>query len=59
MTDISFITDIWSSDVSQMSMLSLTAQWIDGNFEMKRADLHVQEFAGSHMGVAIAGAFDN
>ncbi|XP_069395941.1 zinc finger BED domain-containing protein 4-like [Paralichthys olivaceus] len=57
-TDISFTTDIWSSDVSQMSMLSLTAQWINDNFEMKRAVLHAQEFAGSHTGVAIASAFD-
>ncbi|XP_034542641.1 zinc finger BED domain-containing protein 4-like [Notolabrus celidotus] len=58
-TDISFTTDIWSSDVSQMSMLSLTAQWIDENFEMKRAVLHAQEFAGSHTGAAIASAFDS
>lgn len=56
--DISFTTDIWSSDVSQMSMLSLTAQWIDDNFEMKRAVLHAQEFPGSHTGTAIASAFD-
>ena len=39
-------------------MLSLTAQWIDHNFEMKRAVLYAQEFAGSHMGAAIATAFD-
>lgn len=26
---ISFTTDIWSSDVCPMSLLSLTAQWID------------------------------
>ena len=56
--DISFTTDIWSSDVSQMSMLSLTAQWIDDNFEMRRSVLHAQEFAGSHTGTAIASAFD-
>jgi len=42
-----------------MSMLSLTAQWVDDNFEMNRAVLHVQEFPGSHTGVAIAGAFDS
>lgn len=57
--DISFTTDIWSSDISQMSMLSLTAQWIDHNFEMKRAVLHAQEFPGSHTGTAIASAFDS
>ena len=36
-----------------VSMLSLTAQWIDDNFEMKRAVLHAQEFAISHTGAAI------
>jgi hypothetical protein len=44
--DISFTTDIWTSNISQMSMLSLTAQWIDDDFEMRRAVLHAQEFAG-------------
>ena len=44
--DISFTTDIWTSNISQMSMLSLTAQWIDDDFEMRRAVLHEQEFAG-------------
>ncbi|XP_030258004.1 zinc finger BED domain-containing protein 4-like [Sparus aurata] len=58
-SDISFTTDIWSSDLTQTSMLSLTAQWIDENFEMKRAMLHAQEFTGSHTGTAIASAFDN
>ena len=48
--DISFTTDIWSSDLNQTSMLSLTAQWIDESFEMKRAVLHAQEFPGSHTG---------
>lgn len=48
--DISFTTDIWSSDLNQASMSSLTAQWIDDNFEMKRAVLHAQEFPGSHTG---------
>ncbi|KAK0147026.1 Zinc finger BED domain-containing protein 4 [Merluccius polli] len=57
--DISFTTDIWSSDLNQTSMLSLTAQWIDKNFEMKRAVLHAQEFPGSHTGTAIASAFDS
>ncbi|XP_073672246.1 zinc finger BED domain-containing protein 4-like [Paramisgurnus dabryanus] len=56
--DISFTMDIWSSYLNQTSMLSLTAQWIDVNFEMKRAVLHAQEFPGSHTGTAIASAFD-
>ena len=58
-TDISFTMDIWSSNASQMSMLSLTAglMWIDHNFE-KRAVLQAQEIAGSHTGATNASAFD-
>ena len=55
--DVSFTTDIWSSDVNGTSMLSLTAQWIDENFEMQRAVLHAQQFNCSHTGQAIADAF--
>lgn len=50
-TDISFTKDKWSSDASQMSMLSLTAEWIDENFEMKRARA-VYVFIGSHTAIA-------
>lgn len=56
---ISFTSDIWSSSVSPMSMLSLTAQWINENFELKQAVLHSQEFSGSHTAAALAGAFNN
>lgn len=52
-------TGIWSSDVSQMSMLSLTAQYVDDNLEMTWAVLLAQEFTGLHTGTAIASAFDN
>ncbi|KAJ8353116.1 hypothetical protein SKAU_G00206830 [Synaphobranchus kaupii] len=57
-TSISFTTDIWSSSVSPVSMLSLTAQWIDENFELKKAVLHSQECRGSHTAAAIASAFE-
>ena len=43
-------TDIWSSDLNQTNMLSLTAQWIDENLEMTRAMLHAQEYPSSHTG---------
>lgn len=42
-TDIqtrSFTTDIWSSDISPTSMLSLTAQWIDSHFKLQNILLH-------------------
>lgn len=45
---ISLTTDIWSSDVSPMALLSLTVHWIDCNFEMKAAVLHANQFRESH-----------
>lgn len=56
---MSFTSDIWSSDVSPMSMLSLTAQWIDADFQLQKAVLHSQEFSGSHTAAALATAFEN
>ena len=56
---ISFTTDIWSSDVSPTSMLSMTAQWVDENFQLKRVVLQCQEFKGSHTSAAIKDAFSS
>ena len=58
-SSISFTSDIWSSDVSPMSMLSLTAQWINADFQLCKAVLHSQEFSGSRTAAAQATAFDN
>jgi hypothetical protein len=58
-TGISFTTDIWTNDVSPMSMQSLTAQWVDKDFVLKKAVLHFQECAGSHTAAAISMAFEN
>ena len=58
-TAISFTTDIWTSDVSPMSMLSLTAQWVNEDFVPRKAVLHAQECAGSHTTDAITMAFEN
>lgn len=55
---ISFTSDIWSSSVAPMSMLSLTAQFIDTDFKLHQVVLHCREFAGSHTGEAIAAAFE-
>ena len=54
---ISFTSDIWSSSVSPLAMLSLTAQFIDENYVLQRDVLHSQEFSGSHTAVRIAEAF--
>ncbi|KAM4560530.1 zinc finger BED domain-containing protein 4-like [Odontesthes bonariensis] len=56
---VSFTTDIWSSSVAPMSLLSLTAQWIDSSFALRRATLHVQEFRGSHTAERIQTAMEN
>ncbi|XP_073710442.1 zinc finger BED domain-containing protein 4-like [Misgurnus anguillicaudatus] len=55
---ISFTTDIWTSDVSPVSMLSLTAQWFDEHFNMQKVLLHAQECSGSHTGAMICEAFE-
>ena len=56
--DVSFTTDIWTSDVSPVSMLSLTAQWLDEDFNMQKAMLHAQECPGSHTVTMICQAFE-
>ena len=57
---ISFTTDILSSDVSPLSLLSLTAHWVDiETFNLESVVLHANEFKGSHTGKAIAGAIEN
>ncbi|KAI2651913.1 Protein jagged-2 [Labeo rohita] len=43
---VSFTTDIWSSDHCPLSLLSLTAHWIDADFTLQRAVLHAREFRG-------------
>ena len=57
-TAISFTTDIWTSNVSPMNMLSLTAQWVDKDFVLRKAILHAQECAGSHTASAMSMAFE-
>ena len=59
LTSMSFTTDIWTSDVSPMSMLSLTAQWVDEDFVLRKDVLHAQQCAGSHTAAAISMAFEN
>ena len=51
---ISFTTDI----CSPVSMLSLTAQWIDTEFNLVKAVLHSQEFTGSHAANVISETFE-
>lgn len=50
-SSVSFTTDIWSSDVSPVSLLSLTAHWIDSDFHLHKAVLP------AHTAVALAATF--
>ena len=54
MNFFSFTTDIWTTNVSNESLLSLTAHWITETFEQKAAMLHAQRIDGSHTGPCIA-----
>lgn len=54
---LSFTTDIWTSNVSLMSMLSLTAQWIDKHFERHQVLLHCKEMPGSHTAANLTAQF--
>ena len=58
---ISFTTDrpIWTSSVCPMSLLSLTAQWMDKAFTLQHIALHAKPFRGSHTGKAIANIFED
>lgn len=53
----SFTTDIWSTDVCNNAMISLTAHWITETFTRKSAVLHVQSFPESHTGTNICAMF--
>lgn len=53
---MSFTTDIWSSDVSPVSLLSLTVHWLDVNYVPHSAMLSATNFGGSHTSDAIAAA---
>ena len=49
----SFTTDVWSMNTATHSLLSLTAHWVESNFERISAVLCVQQLEGSHRGNAI------
>ena len=58
-TAISLTTDIWTSDVSPMNMLSLIAQWVVEDFVLRKVVLHAHICAGCHTAAAISMAFEN
>ena len=51
---ISFTSDIWSTEVSNDSLISLTAHWLSpASFKRKAAMLNASSIPGSHTGDAI------
>ena len=56
---ITFMTDIWSTEVSNDLLLSLRAYWLASlDFERKLSVLHAQVLHEACTGVCISGKFD-
>ena len=55
----SLTTDIWSTSLSNESLISLTAHWIGDEFQCVSAVLHVQKMEGSHTGVSICHTLES
>ena len=53
----SFTTDIRSAEVSNDSLLSITAHWLTDSFKPQSAVLHAQSFSGAHTGKMICGRY--
>ena len=56
---LSFTSDIWTSQHSVESFVSLTAHWINKNFERRNAVLNAKHFPGSHTGGNIEHMISN
>ncbi|KAI4821741.1 hypothetical protein KUCAC02_007326 [Chaenocephalus aceratus] len=57
-TSIALTTDLWSSGVAPMSLLILTAHWIDSSFTLHNVVLHASELRGSHTSMRIRNAIE-
>ena len=47
---VSLTTDIWSSDVNSDSLLSVTAHWVDNNWQPPLAVLQAHSLEERHTG---------
>ncbi len=54
---LSCTSDIWRTEVSNGSLISLTAHWLTDCFKKKAAMLHAQSIPGSHTGEVISGKY--
>ena len=55
---LSLTTDIWSTSLSNESLISMTAHWIGDGFKHTSTVLYAQKIEGSHTGVAICQALE-
>lgn len=55
---LSFTMDIWCSDVCPMSLLGLTAHWVNAGYALQSAVLHVKELRGSHTSSVISASIN-
>ena len=56
---MSSTTDIWSTSLSNESLISMTAHWIGDEFKCTSAALHAQNIEGLYTGVAICQALES
>ena len=56
---LSLTTDIWSTSLSNESLISMTPHWIGDEFKRMSAVLHAQKIEGSHTGAAICQALES
>jgi len=55
----SLTTDIWSTSLTNQSLISLTAHWIENNFVRKSAVLNVMHLEGSYSGENIRESIES
>lgn len=55
---LSFTSDIWSTEVSSDSLLSLTAHWLTNSFQRKYVIVHAQIMPGSHTAEALCAKYE-
>ena len=58
-THLSLTTDIWSTSLTNQSLISLTGHWIQDGFLRKSAVLHVKQLEGSHTGEKICESIES
>ena len=58
-TYFSLTTDVWSTSLTNQSLISLTAHWLEDSFVRKSAVLHVKHLNGSHSGKKICESIES